>query len=108
MHALRVSGLPKTLYGRVIVQKTLLMGKAVFFATNQAPVGVGRLRSPTHSAGSTMIASGSITPNAKCNISEAEARQIAARVGVPAPFDRTDECGGTRRRRKETQYPDYT
>ena len=34
---LRASGLPASVYGRVIVQKVLFLGIAVFYATNQAP-----------------------------------------------------------------------
>ena len=39
----RAAGLPRTVYGRAIVQKVLLMGSAVFFVTNQCPNGLSHL-----------------------------------------------------------------
>ena len=38
--ALRAAGLPAALYGRVILQKVLYLGVAVFYATNQVPQGM--------------------------------------------------------------------
>ena len=40
LHSLRAAGLPASVYGRVILQKVLYLGIAVFFATNQVPRGM--------------------------------------------------------------------
>ena len=36
-------GLPKSYYGRILIQKVLLMGMAVFFVTKQCPSSMGAL-----------------------------------------------------------------
>ena len=43
LEALRASGIPRSVYGRVLLQKNLLFGKAVFFATNQVPLGMATM-----------------------------------------------------------------
>ena len=41
LESLRAAGLPGTVYGRVLCQKNLLFGKAVFFVMNQLPSNLG-------------------------------------------------------------------
>ena len=40
LDALRTAGMPQAVYGRVLLQKVLLFGQAVFFCTNQYPAGM--------------------------------------------------------------------
>ena len=41
LESLRAAGLPSTVYGRILCQKNLLFGKAVFFILNQLPSNLG-------------------------------------------------------------------
>ena len=41
LESLRAAGLPSTVYGRILCQKNLLFGKAVFFVMNQLPSNLG-------------------------------------------------------------------
>ena len=43
LNSLRATGLPASVYGRVVVQKVLFLGIAVFYATNQVPFGMRAL-----------------------------------------------------------------
>ena len=40
LQSLRATGLPATIYGRTTVIKTLVFSKAIFYLTNQAPIGL--------------------------------------------------------------------